>query len=305
MSPHSDDFRKKLRLVTFEKLVTAYLKKMNDPDFNYEKFYKDQMKSDDSNEFRKKTSLTDYENNLLDQSKKKIEDEKLYQKILEKGENWPEDFSDEELKLVLNKVSVLQENKRRLYVMTDPTRYSVYFGTGLNLTDAQTEKDSGYRREGAYSVDLDLEATPFLKHETLERFTLNGSFRSNKTAFESENYNTRIDEMSLSAGLNWYPVYPPHAIEAAVIFVGTYIRSGTASAESPSLGEKSNYTVLSLPGLRGGMKYNFKNKFGLRIAFSLEELQLNRYEQSQFGSLLPDETSLMEGKMNFALAHSF
>lgn len=305
-SPHQDDFRRQLRLSTFEKLVTAYIKKVNDPNFNYDQFYEEQMKEDFANQFRKKTNFdTEYERFLSYQAKRAIEDAKLYRTILEKGEAWSQDFSDEELKTVLNQVSILQEKDRREYVVADPKRFSLYLSYGMNVTDAQTEKDLGYQRQGNYSLDMELEGTPILKHEALERFTLSASARSNRTALEASGYNASLDELSVALGANWYPYFPGHAIEAPAIFLGAYVRSGTASVKAPSLSQKSNYTLLTLPGLRAGIKYNFKNKIGLRLAFSLERILLDRYEQSTFGSVLPDQANLVEGKMNFALAYSF
>jgi hypothetical protein len=74
---------------------------------------------------------------------------------------------------------------------------------------------------------------------------------------------------------------------------------------SPTANEKGNYPLLGLPGLRGGMKYNFKNNFGIRIALSMETLQLERYEQSRLGALLPAQANIVESKMSLALAYSF
>lgn len=305
-SPHQLDFQRELRLSTFEKMVTAYLKKVNDPKFSYDAFYDEQMKSSFSNEFRVRSNFsTEYESFLSFQAQKAVADAKLYRSILEKGRSWSEDFSDEELRVILKEVSVLQERDRRAYVMSDPNRYSAYLSFGMSFTDTQTEKDPGYRRDGRYSVDAEFEGTPFLKHETLERFTLITGFRINKTAFVEDNTNASIDEISLMAGLNWYPLFAPHAVEAPAVFLGTYIRSGTATVEAPSVNEKSNYTVLAMPAFRAGLKYNFKNRIGLRIAFSMETLQLDRYEQSKFQSVLPDQAKVVEGKMNFALAYSF
>lgn len=305
-SPHQDDFRRQLRLNTFEKLVTAYLKKVNDPKFSYDQFYDEQMKGEFSNEFRKRSNFsTEYESFLSAQAQKAAGDARLYRSILEKGESWSEDFSDEELRTVLNQVSVLQEKDRREYVMSAPKRYTTYIQYGMGLNDPQTENDTRYHRDNRYSVELDFEATPFLKHETLERFTLNATVRSNKTAFDASGNNANVDEYSFSGGANWYPLYAPYVIEAPVVFLGVFIRSGWASVDAPSVAEKSNYTVLSLPGVRGGMRYNFKNNMALRVSASMEKLSLDRYEQSKFGSVLPDQTSVAEGKLNFALAYSF
>lgn len=305
-SPYQDDFRRQLRLNTFEKLVTAYLRKVNTPGFNYDAFYDEQMKTSFANEFRKRSNFsTEYESFLSTQSQKAVADAKLYRSLLEKGESWSEDFSDEELRSVLTEVSVLQEKDRRKYVVANPNRYSTFLAYGMTFDDAQTEKDAGYRRDGRYSIELDFEAIPVIKHETLQRFTVNATYRNNKTAFESENYNSSLDEHSFSLGVNWYPLFASYAVESPVIFLGTYIRSGWANVKAPSAGEESNYTLLTLPGVRAGMRYNFKNNVGLRLSASLETLQLDRYEQSTFGSILPDQATVAEGKMNFAIAYSF
>jgi hypothetical protein len=305
-SPHAADFQRELRLSTFEKMVTAYLKRVNDPGFNYDQFYDEQKKSEFYNEFRQRSNFsTEYESFLSFQAQKAVADAKLYRSMLEKGESWSEDFSDEELKRILKEVSVLQEKDRREYVMAEPNKYAVYLTYGMEFSDSQTEKDAGYRRDGRYSVETEFEGVPFAKHETLERFTLDATFRINKTAFEAENKNASLDEISVSGGVNWYPLYAPYALEAPAVFLGTYIRSGTASVEAVSVAEKANYTLLSMPGFRGGMRYNFKNNVGLRIALSMETLKLDRYEQSKLGSVLPDQANVVEGKMNFSLLYSF
>jgi hypothetical protein len=305
-SPYQEDFQRELRISTFEKMVTAYLQKVNDPKFNYDAFYEDQKKNQWNNEFREKSaSTTEYEGFISVQAQKAVEDAKLYRSILEKGDSWSEDFSDEELKVVLKEVSVLQEKDRRLFVMAEPKRYTTYLNYGMNVSDQQTEKDTGYRREGNYSVEGEFEGVPLLKHETLERFTLFGTVRTNKTAFEVENKNAKVDEVSFSVGTNWYFLYPSFTYEAPAMFLGAYLRSGTAHVEAPSVNEKANYTVLTLPGFRAGMKYNFRSNVGLRIAFNMEKLQLDRYEQSKVGSILPNQTNVMEFKLNFAVAYSF
>jgi hypothetical protein len=305
-SPYAKDFKRELRLITFEKMVTAYLQRVNDPTFNYDAFYDEQKKTKFADEFRQRSNFsTEYETFAATQSAQASADAQLHRSLLEKGESWSEDYSDEELKNALGQVSVLQEKDRRAYVLADPKRYSLFLSYGISINDTQTDKDPSYRRDNRFSIDLDFEATPLLKHETLERFTLNATLRSNKTAMDAGNYNADVNETSVSAGLNWYPLYAPHSIEAPAIFLGTYIRSGTASATAPTVNEKANYTVLSLPGFRAGLRYNLKNNIGIRVSLSMETLNLDRYQQSKTGSVLPDQANIAEGKMNIALAYSF
>lgn len=305
-SPHKEEFKRQLRLSTFEKLVTAYLRRVNDPEFNYDAFYDEQKKTEFASEFREKANYdSEYNTFLHSQSVRATADAKLYRSILEKGESWSEDYSDEELRNVLGQVSVLQEKDRREWVVAKPNRYSAAFDYGFHLNDTQTKDDPQYRRDSRYSTEIDFEVIPFLKHEALERFTINASFRLNYSAFEVESLNADMNEYSVSLGANWYPLYAPYTVEAPVLLIGTYVRSGFASVESPTAKEKGNYTVMSVPGFRAGMKYLWRNNFGLRLLFSMETLKLERYEASKLSSLLPERTNLVEGKMGVGLAYSF
>lgn len=95
-------FVRSYRLEKFYQLVTDYLNRINDPEFNYEKFFADQMRDASSNEFRNKSYFnSEYENFLYNKSRKSGVEVKLYQSLLKKGEAWSEDFSDEELRQLL------------------------------------------------------------------------------------------------------------------------------------------------------------------------------------------------------------
>ncbi len=305
-SADKGEFRRQLRLATFEKLVTAYLQRVNDPDFNYDVFYEKQRKSEFSNEISVHGNFdSEYNKFLRKESVRSTADAKLFRSILEKGESWSEDYSDEELKNALNQVSVLQEKDRRILVIAKPTRYGLVLAYGLNLVDAQTKDDPLYQRGSRYSSELDFEVTPFLKHDALERFTLDGTFRLNYTAFAANSFNADLNEYSMSVGSNWYPVYKPYAVESPIVYIGTYIRSGFASAVAPSANEKANYTVISLPGFRAGFKYLMRNQIGIRLQLSMETLKIERYESSKLNSVLPDRTNLVEAKLGIGLAYAF
>lgn len=305
-SPYAKDFQKQVRLSTFEKMVTAYLRQVNDPDFSYEKFYDEQRKNALTNEFREKTYFqTEYETFLSSKKKSTASEQKLYRSLLEKGETWSADFSDEELRGTLESVSALQEKDRREFVVSKPNRYTIFGDYGIFLTDPQTDKDRGYRRDKRFTAELELEFTPMIKHETMERFTIDFVFRSNQNAFETNGANASLDEYSVAGGINWYPLYAPYIVESPVVFIGTYIRSGFADVVAPSFREKGRYTVLTAPGFRGGMKYNFRNNLGLRIVASMETLQLERYGNTKTVTNLPDQANVVEGKMGVGLAYSF
>jgi hypothetical protein len=305
-SPHKEEFRKAYRLDLFHKMVAAYAIKVNDPNFNYENFYEYQMRDGASGMFRKGNSVpNEFEQFLYLESKRSSEDARLYRSILEKGESWSQDFSDEELRKVLTSVSSLQEKDRRVMVASKPVRYSMNLDYGVPLNDEQTDADSAYRREKTFAMAADFEVTPFLKHPTLERFTFNFMARVNKSGFAERGSNLNLDEMSVGAGGNWYPLHSPYVAEAPLLFLGAYIRSGKASLDSPISNQSGKYDLSSAPGLRAGMKYLFKNKLGLRIVGSMETLKLDRTSTNTLGSSLPEQASVTEAKLNFGIAYSF
>ena len=304
--PNQKEFKKRLRLSTFEKLVTAYLKRVNDPDFNYDAFYEASRRAEFSTDHKVRSDIeSEYQKFLSAEARRTSADAKLFRSVLVNGESWSEDYSDEELRRVLNEVSVLQETERRNFIGARPNRYNIAFDYGMILTDAQTDSDTGYRRDANRSLEVDFEAVPFIKHKQLERFSINSSFRLARSAFEAESFNADVDEYSITLGANWYPVHAPYATEAPVFLLGAYIRSGYARVVAPTPDEKANYTVLSMPGLRAGMKYLLRNNFGLRLIFSMETLKLDQYESSKIDSILPSSTNLVEGKFGIGITYGF
>lgn len=303
-SPNKLEYRRELRLATFEKLVTGYLRKVNEPDFSYERFYDEQMKDEFTGVFRKNSNFdTEYRSFLREQSALATDEAKLFRKILERGGTWSEDYSDEELRDTLTNVSVLQEIDRRAYVIAKPNRHNLSFDYGFFLNNSQNNTDTQIGSRQSWEVQY--EFIPFVKHPTLERFTFFGGGRLSNNGFEANNANAEFSEKSLVAGARWYPFYTPYMIEAPVIFLGIYGRTGTAQAKSPTFGDRANYTLYSLPGIQAGLRYNIRSGLGLRITGSVETLQMERYQFDRFGSKLPDRQNLVEARTGIALVYAF
>lgn len=303
-STNKKEFQKQLQLSTFEKLVSAYLKKVNEPNFNYDAFYEEQKKTEFANEVKVSSSFnTEYGDFLRSQSRKRESDARLYRSLLEKGDSWSEDFSDEEIRDILGEVSILQEKDRRKFVISNPNRYAASLDYGLFLTDSQTEKDS-YRRSNRRSFEILFEGIPFLKHTTLERFSIEGGIRQSQSAFSDSNYNIATNETSFSLGLNWYPTFTPYTVEAMVLFFGIYLRRGIVDASISSQADSGKFTLTSSPGLKAGVKYNLRNNFGFRLLFNLENQNYDKFE-SAIVTNLPTTKYLIESKLSIGLSYLF
>jgi hypothetical protein len=303
-SPTESEFMHRIRLETFEKMVTAYMRKINDPEFNYEKFYEDSMREEKLNEFQRNHQLAD-RNGTEPRMNAPLNAEldKRRTAMMEKSLAWSEGYSDEELSEALTNFSLSHEKERREYRDNKPKQYAVNIDLAFNLTDNQTQKSS-YHRDNRYSYEGSFEVTPFINRDELQHLTLFGGLRRNLTAFDTGGANASMDETSFSLGANWYPLYAPNTYEAASIFLGTFVRTGFATVQSPSASESARYSVISVPGVQAGMKYLFRNHFGLRIVSSMETLNVNNY-QSKTGSTLPKNTKFTEGKVGFGMTYVF
>lgn len=306
-SPHQDEFRREMRLSTFEKMVTAYLDRVNEPEFNYDVFYAEQMKDRNYNEFREKSNfMNEYRSFVFDQAQKKTTDAKLYRKLLERGERWSEDLSDEELESTLKQVSVLQEKDRKIEVMSKPKHWNIFFDYGLGLINTQTGNDPGHRRGSLNAMELSVELIPFLKRETLGKFSIEASVRSNKTASNAKDYNVDVNERSAALGMNWYPLTLPSNREEFLFYTGVYVRGGYANLDAPTVGESGNYTLTATPGVKMGIRYSFYNNVSLRIGGSVETLNLEEIESNKVsGRILPGRKSMLDAKTSVGIGYSF
>ena len=305
-SPYAKDFARNLRVERFENMVAMFMKKHNDPKFTLENLYYEQRRDPVQGEFQDRTLKESYhgrvkETAALENQRK----ERMYQDLVSKGETWSDDYSDEELSELLYNVGAVGERERREFVGAQAFDYQFYasFGVNLlnneNLHDRENSEQSKYELEGAFEWYL-------LKNfQQLKRFTLEFSLRRSQDAFTTGDYNATGVEYSGATQLNWYPFRPPNAVEANIVFFGALFRYGYARYKIPSLGEEGDYQVLSFPGLRAGLKYNFLNGYGVRALAGFENVIGDRVIRNDEQGELPDRVSHLEGKISIGLSRFF
>lgn len=305
-SQNSEQFKRALRLEVFEGLVTRYLQKVNDPDFNYAAFYDLQMREAGSNYFRKRSNFsTAWEEHLANKGKSLEVGTKLSRSILEKGDRWSEDYSDEELGNVLANISVAQEKDRKARVISKPNRLHMGLDYGQIVSDHQTTEDTSYSKNARYALNLDLEVIPFLKHEIWERFTVNGQLSMSDDALGVGSRNFDRKDQSFTLGVNWYPFYAPYTISVINLYMGTYFRAGQSKLRSELYEDKGNYTLMSMPGFRVGLRYTFKSQVSLRFIGSVESTQLEKTGSNRYFSELPESITKTDMNLALGLGYSF
>lgn len=135
----------------------------------------------------------------------------------------------------------------------------------------------------------------------MEHFTFELSARYNRDAYSVGSVNAVATEFSSAMGMSWYPFLKPNSIEENLFFIGAGYRYGRSNLVIDSLGEEGVYSVTSLPTFHGGVKYNFRSGFGIRLMFSYAKLNLTRIERN-FVDTLPESVDGDDIKVTFGVS---
>lgn len=303
-SPYAKEFSDRKKVQTFEKMVVAFLRKYNDPTFDYDSFYEEQKRSGgSSDDFQDRSSyISFYQRYKKKKLNREQKTEKFIRKVQEKGDAWSADYSDEELSEVLNNMSVAQERVRRKKLLAFKYNYQLYGSINLNLLNNENPNDPRTSEQNKYDFDFAWEGYFFKKLQDLKRFTVEASARRSQDGLYGGEANFKSVEYSVAAHINWYPYHIPSMVGVNIPYIGLVFRTGIVTLSSDSLGEQGNYQMTGFPGIRGGIKYNFENSYGVRLTGSFERLNLERLVRNADTGLLPDRTSYLDGKIGIGLS---
>lgn len=305
-SPYAREFSEKKRVQTFEKMMVAFLNKYNNPSFDYDEFYKEQQRMPNNRVFQNKSVTQNYNDLYEKKVQAKIaKEEKFQENIQKKGEAWSDGYSDEELSELLNDINVVQEKQRRRKLVAFKYNSQVYLSAGFNLINNENKSDPDSSGSARSDFEFAWEFFLLKKYNNFKKFTLETSFRQAKDGLDAGNLNVSSTEYSMGIHLNWYPYYGPEIVERNIVYLGLLTRFGYSRLVHDNLGEEGNYQVSTFPGLRAGIKYNFKNSYGVRLTTGLESIKISRITRSADEGALPNSASYLEGKIGFGLSKFF
>jgi len=294
-SPLEADFARGARMETFDKMVATHLMRINDPFYSYEKFYNFQKASLEGG-----PSGTVYEEFMEAESKRRDREVLMRRQLLSKGDGWSSDYSDEELGRMLESVGSLHEADRRASAQVLARSWLLGGSLGLNLLDNENRTDSANARKAKWNMEAQAEWFPAPRHETVRRLGLWFGGRYVEDGVSIGARNARYTESGLALGFNWHPWQFPTVVGQSIVFVGAGVRNGRASLELAT-GERGSYGVFAIPMLVGGVKHNFRSGWGLRLALSVEKLQLEQTATNSVGGELPGRTDLQDGRLSLGL----
>lgn len=297
-SPYAEEFQRRKRVHAFEKMVIAYFKKANSIQFDPAGIMAQQKTSDKVTQ------------NSFDQSKNKRlntynKRKKLYDNLRKKGARWSNEYTDDELSDILETMDTEYEIERRRTLLAYNFNYQGFVSMGLNLINNENVNDFETTEQSKYDVEIAAESYFLKQFRDLKTFTVELSGRFARDAYFGGELNAKSLEYSLAAHINWYPFRRPSAIDANIVYIGAVFRYGFASLSNETNNETGNYQIFGFPGIRGGVKYNFTSKYGIRITASIEELRSERLVRDNDIGTLPDRARYYDGRVGIGLSKFF
>jgi len=305
-SEFKEDFIQKKRLETFEKLVVNFLQKVNRPGFDYAEFYYKNMRDPVFHEFREGLN---YQNEYLafleEEAKRNDRDAYLYRQLLEKGQSWSEEFTDDELERLLGRVGVVYEQERRRVIMSNRFKFQGHLTGGFNFLDNENRFDNQNARSAKWHSEVGVRFFPFNQVDKLNQLAFEGQFKYGVDGVSLGTYNAQSTETSGTFYVVFYPFASPYVVDKNSFYIAIGGKTGFANLSVPSLNDSANYSSFALPVLQTGLIYNFISGYGLRISLTVEKSSLEKVDSEETGSVLPRQTTLQEGRLAIGLTKFF
>lgn len=304
-SPYAKEFSDQKRVQTFEKMVVAFVRKYNDPKFTLAGMYYSQKKDTKFDMIKDSVSGGNYYDNYMSNlDKEKEKESKIFKDLQSNGEGWSDEYSDEELGELVYNVGAIRERERRQAIAAKQFNYQLYANWGLNLINNENLSDTqNNTQQSKYDLELGWELYLLKKIKYLNRFSFEISGRRAVDAYTIGNgYNTTSVEYSIAGHINWYPFVKANILERNIIFFSLLFRTGLARLSLSQTNEEGNYQISTIPGFRGGIKYNFSNGYGVRLMAGYENILASRIIREYDQGFLPDRANYLEGKLSIGLS---
>ena len=294
------------RLLRFEKLAANFIEKSN-RDRAFELKIKRNEEGEIVNEKYKIKEKKEkkYQRFLREEARINRRNKDFIDEVTARGESWSDDFSDEELKEVVQLIGDQNEVERREYVQENTYMSQVFATVDVNLIQNDSTSDPDNIRRDKVGAEIGFEYLPFKDFEPLQMFSFEVGFRYAQDSMDVGEKNGLVRDLSTSLTFNYYPFYKPNAIEKNIFYLGAIARFGQAKIAINGSDEGGDFTSTSFPGLRAGVKYNFKNNWTMRATLTSERIIFERTTNADSTDDLDNRESLSEMKLAFGIGRFF
>ena len=274
-APDLEDTVKKLQKKEATEAALAFLKKTGSRDFTVKTFFEDQEKNADAKDFQKDSYLHSVSKKRNYQNRrKKINKEKLIKQLKNRGIDWSEDYSDEELITMVNSYGLIKENARQVDAIQTLISREVSIHVSVNISGGGGSANSSSDEISGTPTNLGVayEHMWIRNNPKLQKFSTEIGFFTGNRNYDlaglvktTESYGRLFGQYYLQQG--------PARINAFLPYIGLGLKVGNVSTSLE--GFEASYSLFSTM-FGGGVKYRFGPKFGFRGQLAYVSNQLSR-----------------------------
>lgn len=262
----NDQFQTAFKDKRYDDLIEGDIAKANDKSIQIDDLHKPQKIVSDESTYREIINRR--------KERKKIAGEVISEKA-QRGEDWSDDMSDEELFSFVKDLGIEHERGRRDHFIARQHPFEITASLGLKLNNTVTGSDTTYANQTKRDYVLGLEYYLSGFGKDYDHFSVEAEIKSgtNVVTVTETKSNASISDKTYALNAYWYPFYFPQTLKETLIFVGTGIRRGAANVSVP--GADSIYSVTGFPSMIGGIRYHFYDHLGIRAMGILEKLSMS------------------------------
>ena len=253
----SKNFEEREKTTQLNSVVDHDIKKINGLKNGLKGLYKDQKPDPDNRWLRDKM----VEQSVYDQvnESKKLEDiihPRIYKKAEHGGDFWSADMSDEQLRRYFVTSGLSREVERRKLALENREGNEILVRITRCAYDNSDAQDKNYR--SLYSaLEIGYEYHLMRTSKALQRWSLGLDYQKGLGNYDLGPQNARSEETAFKLSLHLYLYNLPSAVKAYAWYIGSGLRTGSATVSSSSFSRVYDYQLLGFEYGHIGVKYRF------------------------------------------------
>jgi hypothetical protein len=265
-APDQEDIDQAYDQFLAENITKEFIDKANDPSFNLQDQMVEENQMVDEGLLRmRRTHQTILEEHQGNHKKRQQISALAAQRIKERGGQWSDDFSDEQLRQFIEDNGLQKEVVRQdFFAQNELNDNKVSLKGWLDLFDHTSLEDTANR---GFSLGLGLEYEYFLSRlfTELKKWTAAINYGLASSAYDVGNKNAASKERSIGLIGRYYFRNFPTTINEYNAWWGLGFKKGTARLFNEELVLGESLTYLVLPHLEIGVEYRYPKGQGLSI----------------------------------------
>ncbi len=251
------DMKERAKIEQLNSVVDQDIKKYNGQKYGLKGLYNEQRRDPDNRWLREKPVERSVYDEVREQKKlEEIVNPRVYKKAEHGGDFWSADMSDEQLRRYFVTSGLAREVERRKLALENREGNEIMMRMTRGFYNNSDPQDSNYR--GLYNaLEVGYEYHLMRTSKTLQRWSVGLDYQKALGNYDVGLQNARAQETALKLSLHLYIYNLPSAVRAYTWYIGSGLRTGTATVSSDLFAKKYDYQLLGFEYGHIGVKYRF------------------------------------------------